>query len=54
MKVVEDTPEDDFDPHRFPCRNGEPLWKTVAANTWWHYEEHRQSIRTWLEKLAIH
>lgn len=27
-----------------------PLWLGVAANTNWHYKEHRESIRAWLNK----
>jgi hypothetical protein len=23
---------------------GRPLWKVIAANTWWHYAEHGQRI----------
>jgi len=22
----------------------------VAANTWWHYREHRQQVETWFKK----
>ncbi len=31
-----------------------PLWTGVAANTIWHYQEHRQSIETWQEQQAAH
>lgn len=27
-----------------------PLWLGVAANTHWHYQEHRESIEAWLNK----
>jgi len=27
-----------------------PLWTGVAANTNWHYKEHRTDIQTWLKK----
>ncbi len=27
-----------------------PLWLGVAANTTWHYKEHRESIEAWLNK----
>jgi len=27
-----------------------PLWMGVAANTNWHYKEHRETILTWLNK----
>ena len=39
--------EDIFDPSGFHLREGEPLWEAIAANTFWHYEEHGQDIRTW-------
>jgi hypothetical protein len=37
-----------MDPDRFPTRKGSPLWYMVAANTWWHYEEHDEDIKKWL------
>ncbi|MEW6718284.1 MAG: ClbS/DfsB family four-helix bundle protein [Chloroflexota bacterium] len=50
--VVESTPEECLvDPQRFDWRNGVSLWKVVAANTWWHYAMHRESIEKWLEGL---
>ncbi|MDP2975437.1 MAG: ClbS/DfsB family four-helix bundle protein, partial [Anaerolineales bacterium] len=27
-----------------------PLWTGVAANTHWHYKEHRESIEAWLQQ----
>jgi len=30
-------------------RSGSPLWEMVAANTYWHYPEHRQTIQHWIE-----
>lgn len=41
--------EDLIDTSRFRLQGGEPLWEAVAANTFWHYEEHGRDIRTWLE-----
>jgi hypothetical protein len=41
--------EDLIDSNRFRLQGGEPLWEAVAANTFWHYEEHSRDIRTWLE-----
>ena len=43
--------EDLIDPHRFSWRKGEPLWVMVAANTFWHYKEHDESIKSWHEGL---
>ena len=42
------TKRDLFDGKRFPWRNGDPMWHMVAANTWWHYKEHREQIDAWL------
>lgn len=51
LETVEAFPEGDLvDPDRFVWRKGQPLWVMVAANTSWHYKEHTESIRTWLEK----
>jgi hypothetical protein len=41
--------EDLIDPDRFEWREGKPLWFIVAANTFWHYDEHDKAIRDWLE-----
>ncbi len=46
------TDEDLFDGSRFAWRDGDPMWHMVAANTWWHYKEHREQIETWLEERA--
>jgi len=43
------TDEDLFDGSRFAWRQGDPLWHMVAANTWWHYREHRQQVEAWLK-----
>jgi hypothetical protein len=43
------TEEDLLDPQRFAWRQGDPMWRMVAANTWWHYGEHSQQIRDWLK-----
>jgi hypothetical protein len=49
VKAVETLTEEDLlDPHRFAWREGDPMWHMVAANTWWHYKEHRQAIESWL------
>jgi len=41
--------EDLFDAGRFAWRQGDPMWRMVAANTWWHYKEHRETIERWLD-----
>ena len=37
-----------FDGSRYAWRAGDPMWHMVAANTWWHYREHRDQIEAWL------
>lgn len=36
--------EELFDPERFPWREGSALFTMVAANTCWHYQDHREAI----------
>jgi hypothetical protein len=51
LLAVQAMPELDlFYPDRFAWREGKPLWKIVAANTWWHYRDHCQAIDQFLEK----
>lgn len=48
-KLVQAMAEEDLlDPERFEWRRGDPMWHLVAANTWWHYKEHRETIDHWL------
>jgi hypothetical protein len=50
LDMVKGIPEEDLiDPDRFEWREGKPLWFIVAANTFWHYDEHDKAIRDWLE-----
>jgi pimeloyl-ACP methyl ester carboxylesterase/uncharacterized damage-inducible protein DinB len=50
LETVKALTEPDLtDPQRFPWREGDPLWHMVAANTWWHYKEHGEAIRAWLD-----
>ena len=52
LQTVHEVSEQDLiDPHRFAWREGRPLWVMVAANTSWHYKEHDDSIRNWLESM---
>jgi uncharacterized protein (TIGR03083 family) len=49
LGTVEAMAEDDlFDGDRFTWRDGDPLLRMVAANTWWHYKEHREDLERWL------
>jgi hypothetical protein len=48
VQAVQEMAEDDlFDGNRFAWRDGDPIWHMVAANTWWHYQEHREQIEAW-------
>ncbi len=38
-----------MDPGMYSWRRGTPLWEMVAANTSWHYREHRETISNWLK-----
>ena len=38
------TPDVLFDTELAPWLQGNPLWQMVAANTFWHYREHREEI----------
>ena len=53
VQAVEDTPEVALiDPLQFDWREGRPLWKIVAANTYWHYKEHGEQIISWTKSLV--
>ncbi len=51
-RVATTSERDLIDPQRFPFRQGRPLWYNAAGNTWWHYEEHAESLRSWLRSQA--
>ena len=42
--------EDLANPHRFAWTKGNPLWYSVAGDTYEHYLEHSQLIKVWLAK----
>lgn len=45
LDTVRRASEDDFfDPQRFDWLEGKSFWPIVAANTCWHYQEHRTII----------
>ena len=53
FEAVESLEEGDLlDPQRFEWRDGDPMWHMVAANTWWHYDEHREAIADWVASSA--
>jgi hypothetical protein len=54
LRTTETTLEEDLmDPERFEWLKGAPLWRVVAANTWWHYKEHNESTQAWLESREV-
>ena len=51
VQVVEAAPEDLLmGADSLTWRSGSPLWEMVAANTFWHYPEHRDAIKDWQEE----
>lgn len=53
LALVETSAEEDLlNPDRFQLQGGEPLWEAIAANTFWHYEEHGQDIRKHMPKTC--
>ncbi len=51
VKAIQGVTESDLtDQNRFPWRNGQPFWPSVAGNTYGHYAEHIDLIRAWLDK----
>ncbi len=46
LRLVETSKEEDIlNPSCFQLQGGEPLWEAIAANTFWHYEEHGRDIK---------
>jgi hypothetical protein len=53
VEAVQEISEGDLtDADRFAWREGRPLWEMVAANTFWHYTEHNESLEAWLRGLS--
>ncbi len=51
LTLVSEAEEADLtDTGRFRLAGGEPLWEAVAANTFWHYEEHGRGILAWMKR----
>lgn len=45
MQVIAGLPDGElFGPCRHSWLEGQPLWRIVAANTYWHYPEHADEI----------
>lgn len=47
------TEYDLFEPRRFDWLAGKPFWPIVAANTCWHYEEHREEFENAINKSSL-
>jgi hypothetical protein len=43
------TDVDLFDAKRFQWLEGNAFWPIVAANTCWHYQEHREALESWIK-----
>jgi len=51
LSIIQAMPEEDLlNPHRFSWTQGEPLWKSIAGDTYEHYQEHSEQIQQWLVK----
>lgn len=49
LSIVQAMPEEDLlNPQRFSWTRGEPLWKSIAGDTYEHYQEHILQIQQWL------
>jgi hypothetical protein len=46
--VTELSDEELRDPHRFAWWDGEPIWTSIAGNSYEHVREHRALIEQWL------
>jgi hypothetical protein len=54
MDIVQAMPEEDLlNPHRFAWSKGEPLWKSIAGDTYEHYQEHTAQIQEWLSSTNL-
>jgi hypothetical protein len=42
-----------FEPGRFAWMKGDPLWKNIGGNSFWHYDEHTAIIEQWLARQAV-
>jgi len=54
LSIVQAMPEDNLlNPHRFSWSQGEPLWKSIAGDTYEHYQEHILQIQQWLAATQL-
>jgi hypothetical protein len=52
VKAVEAYSEEGLMSPAFRWQWGEGLWTVVAANSFWHYEEHYSAINEWITKFG--
>jgi len=53
LSLVETASDDDlFNPQRFAWTNGKPFVNWIAANTYGHYDEHRQNLLEWVKTVS--
>ena len=51
VQTVQALSDDDLnDPQRFDWWEGEPIWTSIAGNTYEHVREHRELIEAWLRE----
>jgi hypothetical protein len=51
LHLVESLPEEElFAPHRFQEIERAPLWRAIAGETYAHYQEHIDTLRSWQGK----
>ena len=52
LSIVQAMPEEALlNSQRFSWSKGEPLWKSIAGDTYEHYQEHSEQIQQWLVKF---
>ncbi len=52
LSIAQAIPEEDLlNPNRFSWTQGKPLWKSIAGDTYEHYQEHIEQIQEWLVKF---
>jgi hypothetical protein len=49
--ITQAMPEEDLiNPHTYAWTHGQPLWQSIAGDTYEHYQEHLIQIQQWLVK----
>lgn len=50
VSLVEETGDDVLFFENYIEGRERPYWITVAANTWWHYQEHEKDLSHWIDE----